>query len=279
MTIHSLNPSKCTFGVTSGKLLGHVVSKRGIEIDPSKIKAISEMAPPKTEKEIRSFLGHVQYIARFISKLTMICEPIFKKLKKEEHTTWDDDCQKAFEKIKQVLANPPVLMPPQKDLPLSLYLTTTETAMGAMLAQTINKEERAIYYISKKFQGYEVKYTQVEKSCLALVWATKKLRHYMLAHPVEVYAKMDPIKYLFEKPVLNGRMARWTLMLSEFELKYTPLKAIKGRAISDFLAENALIETPSTDMLTFPDEDIFHTDIETWQLYFDGASNYRLCGV
>ena len=118
-------------------------------------------------------------------------------------------------------------MPPQKDLPLSLYMTTTDTAMGAMLAQIPCNEERAIYYISKKFQGYETKYTQVEKSCLALVWDTKKLRHYMLAHPVEVYSKLDPIKYLFEKPVLNGRIARWTLMVSEFELKYTPVRAQK----------------------------------------------------
>ena len=86
--------------------------------------------------------------------------------------------------------------------------------MGAMLAQKIDNEERAIYYISKKFLDYETRYTQVEKSCLALVWATKKLRHYMLAHTVHVYSKIDPIKYIFEKPVLNGRIARWTLLLS-----------------------------------------------------------------
>ena len=112
--------------------------------------------------------------------------------------------------------------------------------MGAMLAQTVDKEERAIYYISKKFQDYETRYTQLEKSCLALVWATKKLRHYMLAHTVHVYSKMDPIKYLFDKQILNGRLAQWTLLLSEFDLTYVPLKAIKGRAVSDFLAEHAI---------------------------------------
>ena len=109
-----LNPAKCAFGVKSSKLLGYVVSKRGIEVDPSKIKAISEMKPPQDINGIRSFLGQVQYISRFISKLTMICEPIFKKLKKEEHAKWDDDCQKAFDKIKELLMNPPVLMPPQR---------------------------------------------------------------------------------------------------------------------------------------------------------------------
>ena len=109
-----LNPQKYTFGVTSCKLLGHVVSQRGIEINPSKIKAITEMKPPKNIDEIRSFLGQVQYISRFISKLTMICEPIFKKLRKEEHTKWDERCQSAFDKIKELLTNPPVLMPPKR---------------------------------------------------------------------------------------------------------------------------------------------------------------------
>ena len=72
-----LNPKKCTFGVTSRKVLGFMVSQRGIEVDPNKIKAIVEMKPPRTEKEIRGFLGRIQYINRFIAQLTMTCEPIF----------------------------------------------------------------------------------------------------------------------------------------------------------------------------------------------------------
>ena len=113
-----LNLSKCAFGVTSGKLLGYVISSRGIEIDPTKIKAIMSMPPPKTEKQIRGFIGRLQYISRFISKLTMICEPIFKKLKKNVPVIWDDECQKAFEKIKAYLSNPPVLAPALPGIPL-----------------------------------------------------------------------------------------------------------------------------------------------------------------
>ncbi|XP_074300207.1 putative mitochondrial protein AtMg00860 [Silene latifolia] len=135
------NPRKCTFWVTSGKLLGYVVSQRGIEINPSKIKALIKIPQPQIEKEVRGLLGKVQYISPFISKLTMIWEPIFKKLKKKDHTMWGDDCQKAFDRIKEILAMPLVLMPPQKHQPLSRYLTITETAMGAMLPQTIGKEE------------------------------------------------------------------------------------------------------------------------------------------
>ena len=72
-----LNPKKCTFGVTSRKLLGFMVSQKGIEVDPNKIKAIVEMKPPRTEKEIQGFLGRIQYISRFIAQLTVTCEPLF----------------------------------------------------------------------------------------------------------------------------------------------------------------------------------------------------------
>ena len=83
-----LNPNKCTFEVIAGKLLGHMVSSRGIEVDPTKIKAILEMLPPKIEKEIRGFLGRLQYISRLIARLTTTCEPIFKLLKKGEPKEW-----------------------------------------------------------------------------------------------------------------------------------------------------------------------------------------------
>ena len=79
-----MNPKKCIFGVTSGKLLGHIVSQKEIEVDPDKVKAIREMPPPKNEKEVRGFLGRPQYISRFIAKLTTICEPIFKLLRKNQ---------------------------------------------------------------------------------------------------------------------------------------------------------------------------------------------------
>ncbi|KAK9682718.1 hypothetical protein RND81_10G091600 [Saponaria officinalis] len=90
---------------------------------------------------------------------------------------------------------------------------------------------------------------------------------------------MDLIKYLFEKPVLNGRMARWTLLLAEFDIKYIPLKAIKGQAVFDFLADNAILERPTTHTTTLPDIGILNIVNEYWELYFDGASNYRGCGV
>jgi hypothetical protein len=98
-----LNPAKCLFGIRTGKLLGFVVSNQGIEVDPNKAKAIQEMLGPKMEKEVRSFLGHLNYITRFISHLTMRSELIFHLLRKKNHVVWDNNCQEAFDKIKSYL--------------------------------------------------------------------------------------------------------------------------------------------------------------------------------
>jgi hypothetical protein len=79
--------------VIKGKVLGFIVSHRGIEVDPSKVKTILEMPPPKTEKEVRGLLGRLQYISIFISQLTPTCEPIFKLLRKNTKRGWNEDCQ------------------------------------------------------------------------------------------------------------------------------------------------------------------------------------------
>ena len=85
-----LNMNKCTFGVRSGKILGFIISDKGIQADPAKVKAIQEMTVPRTEKEVRGFLGRLNYIARFFSHLTSTCEPIFKLLKKDQVVEWND---------------------------------------------------------------------------------------------------------------------------------------------------------------------------------------------
>src|SRR6188472_1216954 len=102
------------------------------------------MPPPKTEKQIRGFIGRLQYISRFISKLTTICEPIFQKLKKNVPVIWDNQCQKASEKIKAYLVNPLVLAPALPGIPFRLYLTVTKETMGSMLAQEVEGKEYAI---------------------------------------------------------------------------------------------------------------------------------------
>ena len=119
---------------------------------------------------------------------------------------------------------------------------------------------------------YETRYTLLEKACLALAWATRKLRHYLLAHSVMLVSRLDPIKYLFEKPALTGRLTRWLLLLSKFDLKYVTRKSVKGRAVVEFLADHPVERGEAVEYL-FPDEAIMHIEDETWRMYFDGAAN------
>ena len=129
-----LNPKKYIFQVTSGKLLGHIVSERGMEVDPNKIKAIQEMPVLKIEKDVQGFIGKLQYISRFIAKLTMICDPVSKLLRNNQPVEWNEECQKAFDKIKEYLTSPLVLKPSRQGKPLILYLALEENVMGAILA-------------------------------------------------------------------------------------------------------------------------------------------------
>ncbi|XP_058192083.1 uncharacterized protein LOC131309472 [Rhododendron vialii] len=171
------------------------------------------MEPPRSKKDVRSFLGKVQFISRFIAKLTLICEPIFRLLKKGVPLKWDDKCQIAFEAIRTYLQNPP------------------EGDDGV---------ERAVYYLSKKMVRFKEHYTPLEKTCWALVWASKKLRHYMLAYPVR--------------------------------------KSVKGRAVAEFLAD-CPVEGGEDVEFKFPDEDIMTLAEDVWKLYFDGAANQKGFGI
>jgi len=225
-----LNPNKCTFGVRSGKLLGFIVSQKGIEVDPDKVRAIREMPAPKTEKQVRGFLGRLNYISRFISHMTATCGPIFKMLRKDQGIVWTDDCQKAFDSIKEYLLEPPILVPPVEGRPLIMYLMVLDDSMGCVLGQQdeTGKKEHAIYYLSKKFTDCESRYSVLEKTCCDLAWAAKRLRHYMINHTTWLISKMDPIKYIFEKPALTGRIARWQMLLSEYDIVYRLRRQSKG---------------------------------------------------
>ena len=107
--------------------------------------------------------------------------------------------------------------------------------VGSMLAEDGDKNEKAIYCLSKRFHDYKTRYTPIEKSYFALVWAIKKLRYIVLPSQIWVVARMDPLKYLFEKPALSGRLSRWLIFLVEFDLKYVARKTIKGSVVSDFV--------------------------------------------
>ncbi|RDX72205.1 Retrovirus-related Pol polyprotein, partial [Mucuna pruriens] len=158
-----LNPTKCTFGVRTGKLLRFIVNKRGIELDLDKVKAIRNISALKTKTEVSGFLGRVNYIARFISQLMATCRMIFKLLRKNQKIEWNQECQEAFEKVKQYLESPPFLVPMIPSKPLILYLTVLKESIGGILGQQDDfGKEQVIYYLNKKFTECEQRYPALE---------------------------------------------------------------------------------------------------------------------
>jgi hypothetical protein len=110
-----------------------------------------------------------------------------------------------------------------------------------------------VYYLSKKLLPYELKYSMIEKTCVAVVWAIKKLQHYFKSFRVVVVSKMDPMRYLYQVPSLVGKLSKWIILMSEFDIEYTTKKTVKGRAVAEFLAENPVADDEPWE-LEFPDE-------------------------
>jgi len=162
--------------------------------------------------------------------------------------------------------NPPVLMPLVPGRPLILYMTVLNESMGCMLGKhdDSGKKERAVYYLSKKFTTCEMNYSLLERTCCALVWASHRLRQYMLSNTTWLVFKMDPIEYIFKKPALTRRIARWQVLLSKFDIVYVTQKAIKGSALADYLAQKPLNDYQPMHP-EFPDEDC-HTLISSGDL-------------
>ena len=122
-----------------------------------------------------------------------------------------------------------------------LYLALEENAMGAILAQEGPEGvEHTVYYLSKKFLPQQEKYNLVEKMCLIMIWAIKKLKHYFQSYKIQVVSKIYSLRYLFQVPALTGKISRWLVLLTEFDIEYITTKVIKGKAVAEFLALNAV---------------------------------------
>ena len=257
-----------------------MVCERGIEVNPDKIKAILHMPVLKTKKDIKGFLGKLQYISRLIAKLIDICEPIFRLLRKNQPTIWNDDYQLAFDKIKEYLLSPPILMPLMFGHSLLLYLLVSDMALGCMLAQLDDSgREKAIYYLSKRMLEYKMRYVMIERLCLALPWTTRKLRHYMTNILVYLISCLDLLRYLFDRLVLTSRLMRWLVLLTEFNIQYVSQKSIKGSIVADHLASLPTSEDRLVDDDFLDEEFIAMTSLSGWCMYFDGATNQSRYGI
>ena len=261
-----LNPSKCAFGVSSGKFLGFMVSQRGIEANPDKIQAILDMKPPKNIKEVQSLTGRVAAINRFVSKATDKCLPFFKILKKAFE--WTDQCQKAFQDLKVYLTTAPLLSPSIPGEELYLYLAVSPHAVSSALIKEERMAQKPVYYTSRALRGAEGRYPLMEKLAFALITASRKLRHYFQAHVIVVMTD-HPLKKSMNKLEAAGRLIQWAIKLSEFDVKYQPRNAITAQALADFIAEF----TPGHGDLDEREDD------KTWVVHVDRSSTFHAGGI
>ena len=164
-----LNFEKCHFMVEQGIVLGHVISKNDISVDPTKIDIISQMSYPSSVKEIQSFLRHVGFYRRFIKDFSKIANPLSNLLQKDVPFDFGERCKDAFDTLKKALTTTPIIQPPDWTLPFELMCDASNFAVGAVLAQKDGKLSHVIYYASITLDTAQANYTTTEKElCVCL---------------------------------------------------------------------------------------------------------------
>ncbi|GJS01623.1 reverse transcriptase domain-containing protein [Tanacetum coccineum] len=195
----ALNWEKSHFMVKEGIVLGHKISKSGIEVDRAKVEVIAKLPHPTTVKGVRSFLGHAGFYRRFIQDFSKIARPMTHLLEKETPFFFSKECIESFNTLKRKLTEAPILIAPDWDLPFELMCDASDFAIGAVLGQRKNKHFQPIHYASKTMTEAQAHYTTTEKELLAVVYAFEKFRSYLVLSKSIVYTDHSAIKYLFAK--------------------------------------------------------------------------------
>nr|KYP60984.1 Retrovirus-related Pol polyprotein from transposon 17.6 [Cajanus cajan] len=213
-----LNFEKCHFMVEQGIVLGHIISSRGIQVDPAKIFVIAQLPYPSCVREVRSFLGHAGFYRRFIKDFNNKALPLSSLLQKDIEFDFDDRCKEAFDCLKRALTITPIIQAPDWTVPFELMCDASNYALGAVLAQRVDKSPRVIYYVSRTLDVAQANYTTTENELLAIVFALDKFRSYLLGSRVVVFTDHVALKYLLKKADSKPRLIRWMLWLQEFDL-------------------------------------------------------------
>ena len=243
-----LKLSKCHFAERSIKMLGHIVNQEGIGPDPEKLSAVKNF-PHCVEgknqkakvKNVQSFLGLCSYYRRHIAQFAMIARPLTMLTKKDNPFKWGKDEIESFEKLKKALTSAPVLSHPNYDLPMEILTDACGYGIGAVLAQTVDGQEKPVAYASRLLNKSELNYSITEKECLALVWGLVKFRCFVWGCKIKVVTDHQALCWLMSKRDLAGRLARWSLSLQEYDISIV-YRSGKLHGNADFLSRYPLKE-------------------------------------
>ena len=212
-----INPNKCDFFRMKIQFLGNIVSKDGLVVDPSKIEAIQRLPVPRSQTEVKSFLGLASYHRRFVPKFAEIARPLRKASETSAKFEWTREAQDAFESLKLKLTSTPILAFPCLKEPFILYTDASQFAIGAVLAQVQDDKERAICYASKSLSRSQTKYSATRRELLALVTFTRHFRHYLLGKKFTIVTDPSTLQWLqsFKDP--DGITAIWLEKFATFD--------------------------------------------------------------
>ncbi|XP_062386073.1 uncharacterized protein LOC134073108 [Sardina pilchardus] len=230
-----LRPEKCQLFRQEVKFLGHCVSYQGVAPDPEKVSAVQEWQPPKTVKQVRSFLGFVGYYRRFIKDFSKIAKPLNELLvgtgrprgRGSPTVTWGPECDAAFQKLKAELLQAPILAYADFSQPFTLYTDASNAGLGAVLAQQQGGVERVIAYASRSLHPAErndSNYSSFKIELLALKWAlSEKFKDYLWGAKVMVVTDNNPLVHLHTAK-LGAVEQRWVAQLAnyDYQIRYRP---------------------------------------------------------
>ena len=241
-----LKKEKCSFCLPEVEYLGHSISAEGLRPSVTKVQAITDAPKPSKVSELKSFLGLVNYYAKFIPNLATTLAPLYKLLGNNQSWKWKKEQQSAFKKVKELLIAPNLLAHYDHAKPLVLACDASSYGLGAVLSHTTEDQvERPIAYASRSLHPAERKYSQLDKEALAILFGVTKFHQYLYGRHFVIYSDHKPLMYIFGESksipsVASARVQRWALTLSAYTY------SIKYRKGEDMCNADALSRLPLT---------------------------------
>ncbi|KAG5898724.1 hypothetical protein JTB14_020918 [Gonioctena quinquepunctata] len=216
----TVSVEECQFCKPEMRYLGYVVDRNGLHVDPDKVKAMLELPRPTNISEVRRVVGTFSWYRRFIQDFSSVIAPITGLLRKGSRFEWSRDCAVSFQQIKECLVAAPILSCPDYSMPFVVQTDASGFGIGAVLTQPRPEGDKVISYLSRSLSRQERNFTTTERECLAVLWAVEKLRPYLEGVPFSVITDHYSLLWLHNLKDLTGRLARWSVRLQQYDLKF-----------------------------------------------------------